>query len=318
MLPQLAPDQSTHEIALPPGNHGIVVLDDSGAAMLWHDGSAPHVMRARILALGEMLLAATAEHREMRVEHEFADGMYLRKLHIPKGTILVGKIHLKSCLNIVASGEIDVLTEFGSRRLSAGFTGVSRAGIQKVGIAHEDTVFINVFRTDETDIGKVEAEIAVDPILMLRGRAEPDAASEIDLDSIRADYRLFLSEYGLTESQVQAIVDDMSDHIELPGEHGFRVAASRIHGVGTFASRQFAHGDVIATARVDGKRTPVGRRTNHSPDPNCRFDRNGLGDLLMIADRPIQAGCELTIDYRQAARINKELGLQPMKEAVCL
>jgi len=37
---------------------------------------------------------------------------------------------------------------------------VSAPGIQKVGYAHEDTVFINVFRTDETEIEKIEAEIA--------------------------------------------------------------------------------------------------------------------------------------------------------------
>ena len=41
-----------------------------------------------------------------------------------------------------------------------GFTIVSPAGIQKVGYAHEDTEFINVFLTDETDIEKLDAEIA--------------------------------------------------------------------------------------------------------------------------------------------------------------
>ncbi|HEY8709889.1 MAG TPA: SET domain-containing protein [Burkholderiaceae bacterium] len=190
------------------------------------------------------------------------------------------------------------------------------AGIQKVGIAHEDTVFINVFRTDGTDIEKIEAEIATVPFESLCGPAQAEP-SEDDLDRVRADYRLFLVEYGLTESQVQAIVADMSDHIELPEPHGLYVAESRIHGVGTFASREFNPGDVIATARLDGKRTSAGRRTNHSPDANCRFEKSATGDLLMVASQRIRQGCELTVDYRQAASANTELGLHPTKEPVC-
>ncbi|MNW18204.1 hypothetical protein D3C71_2176720 [compost metagenome] len=45
-------------------------------------------------------------------------------------------------------------------RFQAGHVAVSKPGIQKVGYAHQDTVFINVFRTDETDIEKIEAEVA--------------------------------------------------------------------------------------------------------------------------------------------------------------
>lgn len=178
------------------------------------------------------------------------------------------------------------------------------ADIQKVGIAHEDTV------------EKIEAEIATVPFESLCGPAQAEP-SEGDLDRVRADYRLFLAEYGLTESQVQAIVDDMSDHIELPEPHGLYVAESRIHGVGTFASRQFNQGDVIATARMDGKRTAAGRRTNHSPDANCRFEKSATEDLLMVALQQIRQGCELTVDYRQAASANTELGLHPKKESVC-
>jgi hypothetical protein len=39
---------------------------------------------------------------------------------------------------------------------------VSQPGIQKVGYAHEDTVFINVFRTDETDPARVEQVVSFD------------------------------------------------------------------------------------------------------------------------------------------------------------
>lgn len=151
----------SYELALPAGNHDIVVLDSHGLPSLRHDGCSPQVMRARIDALTAFMLDLPSDdQRELKVEHVFLDGMYLRKLHIPAGTLLVGRVHRRSCFNIVSEGELDVLTEFGSRRLYAGFIGVSGEGIQKVGLAHKDTVFINVFRTDETDVDKVEDIIA--------------------------------------------------------------------------------------------------------------------------------------------------------------
>jgi hypothetical protein len=115
-------------------------------------------MRDQIIALKDRLL--TMEGKDFEVEHVFCDGTYSRLLFIPKGSLLVGKVHLKDCTNIVAKGDISLLTEFGTKRVQAGFAGVSRAGIMKVGYAHEDTIFVNVFRTDETDLEKVEAEIA--------------------------------------------------------------------------------------------------------------------------------------------------------------
>lgn len=143
---------------------GLIQSQDGGLVVnLEHDGCAPDVMRGRIDALKDQLLALHgANGGELPVEHVIADGMYLRKLFVPKGTLLVGKIHLKTCLNIVAFGDISVLTEIGSARIKSGAVGVSGRGIQKVGYAHEDTLFVNVFRTDEIDIGKIEAEIASD------------------------------------------------------------------------------------------------------------------------------------------------------------
>lgn len=137
-----------------------VLLVNGRELSLAHTGEDPIVMRGKIQALTAELLALPGEHIELPVVHEFAKGMYLRKLFIKKGALLIGKIHRKECFNIVAKGDISVLTESGAMRVREGFSIVSPAGIQKVGYAHEDTVFINVFLTDETDIEKLEAEIA--------------------------------------------------------------------------------------------------------------------------------------------------------------
>ena len=147
---------------LPPAGDRLIVQDGSGGFTLRHDGSPPRVMRKRIAQLVESLQAYPEANRDFtdRTEHIVQGGMYLRKLFIPKGELIVGKVHLKECMNIMAAGDITLLTEFGVRRVTAGFTGASKPGVQKVVIAHEDSIFINVFCTDLTNLDDIDAAIA--------------------------------------------------------------------------------------------------------------------------------------------------------------
>lgn len=141
----------------------LLVRDRQGVIGFNVPDRTPSVIRERITRLKDWLVSLNPNDlREFEVNHTLIDGVYTRTLFIPKDSILVGKIHLKECVNIVAKGDISVLTETGSGRFKAGHVATSKAGIQKLGYAHEDTVFINVFRTDETDISKIEAEIASD------------------------------------------------------------------------------------------------------------------------------------------------------------
>ena len=144
----------------PPYIVALLAVDPLTDACVFTIDDDPLVNRQRIMEFKDRMLAMESGQIEMDVEHIVLDGMYLRKLFIPKGTVLVGKIHKKSCINIVAAGDISVMTESGAKRVQAGYTLVSPAGIMKVGYAHADTVFINVFRTEETDIARIEADIA--------------------------------------------------------------------------------------------------------------------------------------------------------------
>lgn len=138
----------------------LLVLVDGEVTFNVPDRS-PSAIRKQIREWTQSLLDLPAtEQREFEVQHTLIDGVYTRTLFIPKGSLLMGKIHLKECVNIVAKGDISVLTETGMGRFQAGHVAVSKPGIQKVGYAHQDTVFINVFRTDETDIEKIEAQVA--------------------------------------------------------------------------------------------------------------------------------------------------------------
>lgn len=134
----------------------IVLVHENGEITLQHTGERPLAVRAKIQQLVRALEATDGYFTELPLDHQFANGMYIRRLFVPKGSLIVGRIHKHECINIVEKGDISVLTESGYKRVTAGFTIVSPAGIQKVGYAHEDTVFTNVFRTDETDVSKIE------------------------------------------------------------------------------------------------------------------------------------------------------------------
>lgn len=99
------------------------------------------------------------ETMELPVRHHFSHGVYARELFIPKGTVLVGKIHKFSQINIVSQGEISVLTDDGVKRIKAPYTLVSEAGAKRAGYAHEDTIWTTIHGTHETDLEKLEDEL---------------------------------------------------------------------------------------------------------------------------------------------------------------
>lgn len=142
-----------------PTRFPLVVMEAGALTFDFHPD--PRVMRQRIEEFKLQLDALDdAEKVDLPTEHEFIDGMYIRKMHLKKGEIVVGKIHRKACINFVERGDITVTTATGMARIQAGFNVVSPAGLRKVGIAHEDTVFVNVFRTDLTSIEEIEREFA--------------------------------------------------------------------------------------------------------------------------------------------------------------
>lgn len=93
------------------------------------------------------------------LEHSFADGVYVRQITIPKGMLIVGKIHKHSHPNFIVSGEVSVLTEEGPKRLKGPCFMISPAATKRLVYTHEDTVWITVHATKETELEKIEEEI---------------------------------------------------------------------------------------------------------------------------------------------------------------
>ncbi len=105
----------------------------------------------------EALIPRCLPPAEMVLEHYFLPGVYIRKLSMKAGTVIVGKIHSTVHGCIVAKGQIAV----GKTVLVAGDVFVSEPGAKRAGYAIEDTVFINVHANpdDSQDLALLESRL---------------------------------------------------------------------------------------------------------------------------------------------------------------
>ena len=102
------------------------------------------------------------EPASLETNHYFAHGTYTRELHLPAGTILTGKIHRHSCINIIPKGKILVLTDEGEYTIEAPYTFVSGPNVKKAGAVIEDTIWLNVHPWDgDSDLDQIEQELIV-------------------------------------------------------------------------------------------------------------------------------------------------------------
>jgi len=93
-----------------------------------------------------------------KVDHHFAEGVYVRTLFIPKGTLLIGKRHRLETCNMIVKGDISIYMGPGLpvRRFIAPCIFNSNPGTKKLGYAHEDTYFVNIHPTELKDLEQIE------------------------------------------------------------------------------------------------------------------------------------------------------------------
>lgn len=241
------------------------------------------------------------------VTHIFAPNIYIRQVFIPAGTFSIGHYQTTEHLNIMLKGRVTIVNEDGSHtELTAPQTFVAKPG-RKIGYIHEDMIWQNVYSTDETDVEKLEAMFLKKSITWQEHQNSQNLLLTLDHSSDVEDYYLAISEYGFDHETVRKQTENLEDQIPMPyGDYKIMIADSKIDGKGVFATGNFEEGEVIAPARINGKRTPVGRYTNHSKNINAIMVLRDNGDIDLVAKKAI-TGCqggnlgqEITIDYRQA------------------
>lgn len=116
------------------------------------------------LTIKEKIDALESKMRELPqvtipVRHYFADGLYVREITIPKGTLLTGILHRYESIDVVSQGEMSVVNEKGeAKRIVAPCTLFSPPGVKKAGFAVEETLWTSIHAnpTNERDIETLE------------------------------------------------------------------------------------------------------------------------------------------------------------------
>lgn len=246
----------------------------------------------------------TLDQQPVPIIHRFGPGVYIREAHLRAGLILMGHAQKGPQQNVMLTGRVTMAdgTELTSPMAFVGGTG------RKCGVIHENTVWLNIYATDEQDIGVIEGMIFNKSEAAIT--QEWVRASEITNDVLvaREDFQKMLIDLGVSAESVATMTAYDGDRRCLPwGSYSFRTAPSPIHGNGVFASANIGKGDIIGPANIHGKRTVLGYGVNHSGSPNARMVMCGEGlDLIAIREitgnRGGQFGEEITVDYRESRK----------------
>lgn len=126
-------------------------------------------MREKITRLAQTMLDTPGFSRDCPdcpVTHFKAPGMYARQMLIPKGQLIVGKIHKHAHLNHITSGHVQVETEHGPMEIKGPHTFASEVGTQRCVLALEDTLWTTFHLNprdldpeNEDDMKQLENEI---------------------------------------------------------------------------------------------------------------------------------------------------------------
>ena len=109
----------------------------------------------------EKIIADNNNPIELPLVHRFTDGIYVREIFMPKGTLLTSKIHKTRHQFMVLKGEVSVLDEQGNEvRITAPHFGITEIGTRRVLFIHEDCIWATVHANPNTE-NEVEIEARI-------------------------------------------------------------------------------------------------------------------------------------------------------------
>lgn len=115
---------------------------------------------------------------------------------------------------------------------------------------------------------------------------------------------------GVDFDHLRPIYESIEDLVPFQGAQKVTTGLSPVNGIGLFTTQPIAVGETIAVARQGSCRTPAGRYTNHSDQPNACVVATE-DEFHLVAERNLSAGEEVFIDYRAAYLLNKTRTIAP-------
>lgn len=96
------------------------------------------------------------EQLDIETTHDFYNGLYVRSIFIPAGSLIVGKRHRQHTLNILMKGKMIITDGDTSFEVSAPYMVESLPMTKKAAYALEDSIWSNIHVTEETDLEELE------------------------------------------------------------------------------------------------------------------------------------------------------------------
>ena len=100
-------------------------------------GCMPEILRIEKVLLNEVQVDCPVKHYQV-------DGVYVRSMFIPAGTLLTGKIHNFENIAILAQGTIRISNGTESYVISAPHVMVDKPGVKRIGYAETTEVMLDL------------------------------------------------------------------------------------------------------------------------------------------------------------------------------
>jgi hypothetical protein len=95
---------------------------------------------------------------EPKYTHTFSNGLYIREARVKKGALVIGAIHKKETVAILAEGKMQNLTKNGVILVEAYKMLITPPGMQRASLTLTDVTFMTLHRTDAMSVEEFEDE----------------------------------------------------------------------------------------------------------------------------------------------------------------
>jgi hypothetical protein len=138
---------------------------------------------------------------EFKLKHTFAGGVYAREMFAPKGSFMIGKVHLTEDPYALMSGAMNVYTpEGGMVTVCAPHNGITLSGVQKAGYVLEDTHWVNYHALTKAEEEALEDGISEDELVdMIESRIYEDLEPKRNGKTVYEIYQAKLKEGSLCQ-----------------------------------------------------------------------------------------------------------------------
>jgi hypothetical protein len=101
------------------------------------------------------------DSKEIPIDHFFMDGVYVRKMTMYKGTVVIGAIHKHLHMCFLLKGHLSVASRQGVNEYVAPCFIIAEPGEQRVLYSHEDSEWFNTHKnpSNTEDVRQLEKEI---------------------------------------------------------------------------------------------------------------------------------------------------------------